>query len=86
MDKFRAIGLAIDVSARPCKMMGIDVERTGPSVDEFLQMTHQMVAIIQQHVHDQRILDAIADQFEATLEQHHAPGLTLVPPRPVDNS
>jgi len=86
VDQFRAIGLAIDVSARRCKMMGIDVERTGPSVDEFLQMTHQMVAIIQQHVHDQRILDAIADPFEATLEQHHAPGLTLVPPRPVDNS
>ncbi len=66
--KFRAIGLAIDVSARRAKMMGIDVERTGPSVDEFLQMTHQMVSIIQEHVHDQRILDAIADQFEATLE------------------
>jgi len=67
-EKFRAIGLAIDVSARRAKMMGIDVERTGPSVDEFLQMTHQMVSIIQEHVHDQRILDAIADQFEATLE------------------
>lgn len=84
-DKFRAIGLAIDISARRCKMMGADVERTGPSIEDFLQMTHQMVAIIQQHVHDQRILDAIADQFETTLEHHHAPGLTLVPTPPSDH-
>ncbi len=75
----------INISARRCKMLGIDVERTGPSVEDFLQMTHQLVAIIKQPVHDQRILDAIAEQFEATLEQHHAPGLTLVPPRPLDN-
>ena len=85
-EKFRAIGLAIDVCARRCKMMGLDAERTGPSGEDFLQMTHQMVAIIQEHVHDQRILDAIADQFEATLEQHHAPGLTLVTTPPSDHS
>ena len=81
--KLRAIGLALDVAARRAKLLGIDTVTTGPSVEEILQTADMLVTIIQSHVHDQRILDAIADQFEEALGRLDPSGLAVIETTPV---
>ena len=81
--KLRAIGLAINISARRAKLLGLDVVPTGPSVDEILRTAATLATIIQTHVRDQRIVDAIADQFEVTLERLAPAGLAVIESTPV---
>ncbi len=81
--KLRAIGVAINISARRAKLLGLDVVPTGPSVDEFMRTAATLATIIQTHVRDQRIVDVIADQFEATLERLVPAGLAVIENTPL---
>ena len=83
--KLRAIGLALGVAARRAKLLGIDAVQTGPSADEIMRTAGMLVTIIQSHVHDQRILDAIADQFEEALGRLDPSGLAVIETTPVDH-
>ncbi len=84
--KLRAIGLALGVAARRAKLLGIDAVQTGPSADEIMRTAGMLVTIIQSHVHDQRILDAIADQFEAALARLDPAGLAVIETTPSSSS
>lgn len=57
----------IAASKRRAQLLGLDTQTTGVSAEEIIQMAAALVSIIQTHVRDQRILDAIADQFETAL-------------------
>lgn len=72
-------------SRRRAHLLGLDAATTGASLEQVLQMTATLVQIIQTHVRDQRILDAIADQFESALARLDPPRLALVSSRAADD-
>ena len=83
--KLRAIGIALDVSARRSKLLGIDVPPTGPSTADIMAEAARLVTIIQSHIHDQRILDAIADELESSLARLGHQGPSLLPAAPAND-
>lgn len=83
--KLRAIGIALDVSARRAKLLGVDVEPTAPSAADILAHAAQLVMIIQAHVREQHVIDAIADEFEAAMGRLISPGVALLPAAPTNH-
>ena len=75
--KLRAISIALDVSARRAKLLGIDVQPTGPSAADIIAHAALLVTIIQSHIQDQNVIDVIADEFEAALGQLTRSGVAL---------
>lgn len=75
----------IAASERRSKLLGLDAQTTGASAEEILQTAATLVTIIQAHVRDQRIIDAIAEQFESALARLAPQRLTLVPARSADD-
>ena len=68
----------IAASQRRAHLLGLDTQTTGATAEEIVQMAAALVSIIQTHVRDQRILDAIADQFETALGRLAPPGPSVI--------
>ncbi len=75
----------IAASQRRSQLLGLDVQAAGTSVEEIVQMAGLLVSIIQSHVRNQRILDAIADEFETALGRLDSPRLAVIEAAPVDH-
>ena len=75
----------IAASQRRSQLLGLDVQATGTSVEEIVQMAGLLVSIIQSHVRNQRILDAIADEFETALGRLDSSRLAVIEAAPVDH-
>lgn len=83
--KLRAIEIAVHVSARRAKLLGLDAQHTAPAIEEILRTASEIVHIIQSEIRDQRIVDAIIERITSRLERLVPSGAPVLQAAVVDH-
>ncbi|HEU01312.1 MAG TPA: hypothetical protein ENH89_13390 [Aurantimonas coralicida] len=83
--KLRAIEIAVHVSARRAKLLGLDAQQTAPAIEEILRTATEIVHIIQSEIQDQRIVDAIIERITSRMERLAPSGTRVLQAAVIDH-